>query len=190
MKHLQKLLLVSSFLVLPLHADKHIVVNLSEQKAYAYENKEIVFQGKISSGKKGNETPNGRFKILEKKRKHKSNLYPVKKDGSRGGAKMPYMMRLTNTGYAMHLGYTPKYAASHGCVRLKNKFAQKMYRWAAVGTPVEIKGMAPKRVFDSRAAERRVSKKNKRIGSYTSSYSQSGVRELKYVKGRYNFILQ
>ncbi len=117
---------------------KEIVVDLSEQRAYALEDGYIVFEGRISSGKPGRETPNGEFTIIQKKRKHKSNLWPK----PNGGAKMPYMMRLTNTGIAMHLGYVPNRAASHGCIRLKKGFAQKMYRWATVGTPVYVDGDA------------------------------------------------
>ena len=55
---------------------------------------------------------------------------------------MPYMMRLTNSGIAMHLGYVPNKPASHGCIRLKKGFAQKMYRWASVGTTVYVEGDA------------------------------------------------
>ncbi|SFV56621.1 hypothetical protein MNB_SV-8-190 [hydrothermal vent metagenome] len=123
---------------IPLWAYQEIVVDLSEQKAYAIEDGYIVFEGRISSGKIGRETPNGEFKILQKKRKHVSNLWPK----PNGGAKMPYMMRLTNSGIAMHLGYVPNRPASHGCIRLKNGFAQKMYRWARVGTPVYVEGDA------------------------------------------------
>ena len=54
---------------------------------------------------------------------------------------MDYMLRLTNSGIAMHLGYVPKKGpASHGCIRLKHGFAQHMYRWAEVGTPVYVEG--------------------------------------------------
>jgi len=119
-------------------AYKVIVVDLSEQKAYALEDGYIIFEGRISSGKKGRETPNGEFKIIQKKRHHKSNLWPK----PNGGAKMPYMMRLTNSGIAMHLGYVPNKPASHGCIRLKKGFAQKMYRWASVGTSVYVEGDA------------------------------------------------
>jgi len=97
---------------IPLWAYQEIVVDLSEQKAYAIEDGYIVFEGRISSGKIGRETPNGEFKILQKKRKHVSNLWPK----PNGGAKMPYMMRLTNSGIAMHLGYVPNRPASHGCI--------------------------------------------------------------------------
>ncbi|HHD78307.1 MAG TPA: L,D-transpeptidase [Epsilonproteobacteria bacterium] len=124
------------FISIPVWAYQEIVVDLSIQKAYAIEDGHIVFEGRISSGKKGRETPNGTYTIMQKKRMHRSNLWPKPK----GGAKMPYMMRLTNSGIAMHLGYVPNRPASHGCIRMKNGFAQKMYRWARVGTKVVVEG--------------------------------------------------
>ncbi|KYJ87567.1 L,D-transpeptidase family protein [Sulfurovum riftiae] len=116
---------------------KEIVVDLSEQRAYAIEDGAIVFDGPISTGVRGRETPEGEYRILQKKRHHKSNLWP-KPDG---GAKMDYMLRLSNSGIAMHLGHVPKSGpASHGCIRLKNGFAQRMYEWARVGTYVYVEG--------------------------------------------------
>jgi len=124
---------------IPLWASKEIVVDLSRQKAYAYEGDRLLFEGRISSGMAGRETPVGVFKVLEKKRYHRSNLWPK----PHGGAKMHYMLRLTYDGIAMHLGYVPNRPASHGCVRMKNGFAQKMFRWAEKGIPVIVKGKAP-----------------------------------------------
>ncbi len=121
-----------------LFAKKEVLVDLSVQKAYAMEDGYIVFEGRISSGKEGRETPTGVYKIMQKKRIHVSNLWPKPK----GGAKMPYMLRLTNSGIAMHLGYVPDRAASHGCIRLENGFAQKMFRWARVDTIVYVEGDA------------------------------------------------
>lgn len=116
---------------------KEIVVNLSEQRAYAIEDGEIIFDGPISTGVRGRETPEGQYRILQKKRYHKSNLWPK----PNGGAKMNYMLRLTNSGIAMHLGYVPKSGpASHGCIRLKKGFAQRMYKWAKVGISVYVEG--------------------------------------------------
>lgn len=120
-----------------LYAYKEIVVDLSEQRAYAIEDGEIVFDGPISTGRRGRETPEGQYTILQKKRRHKSNLWPK----PNGGAKMNYMLRLSNSGIAMHLGYVPKSGpASHGCIRMKNGFAQRMYGWARVGIPVYVEG--------------------------------------------------
>jgi len=116
---------------------KEIVVNLSEQRAYAIEDGEIIFDGPVSTGVRGRETPEGQYRILQKKRYHKSNLWPK----PNGGAKMNYMLRLTNSGIAMHLGYVPKSGpASHGCIRLKKGFAQRMFAWAKVGIPVYVEG--------------------------------------------------
>jgi len=120
-----------------LFGGKEIVVDLSEQRAYAIEDGTIMFDGPVSSGARGRETPGGEYRILQKKRHHRSNLWP--KPG--GGAKMDYMLRLSNSGIAMHLGYVPKKGpASHGCIRLKNGFAQRIYSWARVGMAVHIEG--------------------------------------------------
>jgi len=122
-----------------LYAEKFILIDLGLQKGYAYENGDLVMSGRVSTGKKEYRTPTGYYTILEKKRYHKSNLWP-KPDG---GAPMDFMLRLTNTGIAMHLGVVPKWPASHGCIRLKNGFAQNLWKWATVGTQVEVNGVVP-----------------------------------------------
>ena len=119
-----------------LFAQKKVFVDLTLQKAYAIEDGVTIFEGRISSGKRGYETPTGEFKILQKKRKHESNLYPK----PNGGAKMPYMMRLTWDGVAMHQGYVAKRPASHGCIRLRRKFARKLFGWVEKGTVVSVGG--------------------------------------------------
>ena len=141
--YMMKMLILNPIFILyfistTLFSSQYVLVDLTEQMAYAIEDGAVVFEGRISSGKQGHETPEGDFSILQKKRHHKSNLWPKPK----GGAKMPYMMRLTNTGIAMHLGYVPKRAASHGCIRLKKGFAQEMFHWIKVGTRVYVEGDA------------------------------------------------
>lgn len=132
------LLLLCLSLSTSLHAKKEVVVDLTTQKAYAMDNNKIVFEGYISSGEEGRETPTGTFKISEKKVKHKSNLWPK----PNGGAMMPLMQRLGDTPFAMHLGELPGAAASHGCIRLQDGFAQKMFRWTTIGMDVTVKGDA------------------------------------------------
>jgi lipoprotein-anchoring transpeptidase ErfK/SrfK len=53
------------------------------------------------------------------------------------GAQMPYAMFFRG-GYAMHQGYVPPFAASHGCIRLPNGIARTFYENAPVGTPVKV----------------------------------------------------
>ncbi len=123
-------------------ANKKIVVDLSKQEAFAYEDGKLLMKGWISSGKKDFETPKGRYRVLAKEKFHISNEWP-KPDG---GAEMPFMLRLTWSGVAIHLGYVPNFPASHGCVRAKDGLAQELYKWADIGTRVVIKGKEPKRV--------------------------------------------
>jgi len=119
-------------------ASKSIDIDLSNQKIYAKENGRVVFSGSIASGKSGHSTPTGTFRILEKERFHISNKYPEPK----GGAKMPYMHRLTNGGIAIHQGYLPGYPASHGCIRVSKRTALKLWRWSRKGIKVRVYGNA------------------------------------------------
>jgi hypothetical protein len=43
------------------------------------------------------------------------------------------MQRLNWHGVALHGGHIPGYPASHGCIRLPTKFAQKLYEVTEVG---------------------------------------------------------
>jgi len=122
-----------------LHASKRILVDLTHQIAIAYQDGKVMFYGRISSGKPGRETPTGSFHVLEKDIDHISNLWPQPD----GGAEMRYMLRVTRDGVAMHLGNTPDYPASHGCIRMQDGFAQRMFAWAQKWTRIDIVGKAP-----------------------------------------------
>ena len=145
MKKALLLSVLSLALTLSASASQRIVVTLSQQRACAYNGSQTVFSGNISTGKPGHRTPTGYYHVLEKDVDHVSSKYPA----PNGGAKMHYMLRVTGSGIAMHLGYVPNYPASHGCIRMQNGFAQRMYSWAHVGTPVRIIGSPPSRVSRS-----------------------------------------
>ena len=135
-----------------------IVVHLSEQKAYFYKGKHLVGEATVSTGKPGFSTPPGRYHVVSKDRDHVSSEFgdyvdesgnvvnsniDVRKDSKpRGahfdGARMPYCMHF-NRGYAMHEGYVPPFAASHGCIRLPKGMARHFYENAHEGTPVIVK---------------------------------------------------
>jgi hypothetical protein len=51
---------------------------------------------------------------------------------------MPYMQRITWSGIALHEGVLPGYPASHGCVRLTNDFAIRLWHLTKRGTRVVI----------------------------------------------------
>jgi hypothetical protein len=61
-----------------------IVVHLTGQRAFFYKGKTLVGESSISTGRKGFETPPGKYRVIQKDENHASNLYGsyVDKDGS------------------------------------------------------------------------------------------------------------
>jgi hypothetical protein len=51
---------------------------------------------------------------------------------------MPYMQRITWSGIALHAGVVPGHPASHGCIRLKNDFAIRLWHLTKRGARVII----------------------------------------------------
>ena len=80
-------------------------------------------------GADSKETPLGTFPILWKGRNHRSSLYD---------AEMPYTMRLTGDGVAIHGSDVRWGAATHGCIGTPTEFAAKLFEIAKVGTRVLI----------------------------------------------------
>lgn len=107
-----------------------VVISLPLQLAYVYRGGTLIGASTISSGKPGHETPVGGFTILQKRKDHRSNKY--------NDAPMPYMQRLNWYGVALHGGKIPGYPASHGCVRLPMKFAEKLFGVTSLGAYVYI----------------------------------------------------
>jgi len=157
-------------------AAKTIEIDLAHQRLYAKSNGNILFSSRISSGKSGHRTPLGTFRILEKDRFHVSDKYPE----PHGGAKMPYMLRLTNGGIALHQGYVPNYPASHGCIRVPKSTALKLWRWAKVGTRVKVYGDASSFKYSRKSSLKKRTKKyaSKRKHTYAK-------KRYKHSKKRY-----
>ncbi len=186
-----KIVLYFILFTLSIFASKLIKIDLSKQKLYAIENGEVVFSGDISSGKSGHRTPRGTFKVIDKERFHVSNKYPE----PNGGAKMPYMHRLTNFGLAIHQGYLPGYPASHGCIRVSKTTAKKLWRWSHEGIRVKIYGDASnfkpkkkKRVKNKKHIVKKRYKKRVKNKKYIAKrkykpkhYTKKRVRQKRYI---------
>ena len=111
----------------------------------------------VSTGKPGFSTPPGHYTVLSKDADNVSTIFgdyvdryggvvrsniDARKDsrpkGSHfDGARMPYAMFFRG-GYAMHQGYVPPFAASHGCIRIPKGMASQFFEHASVGTPVTV----------------------------------------------------
>ncbi|SNY91866.1 Putative peptidoglycan binding domain-containing protein [Cohaesibacter sp. ES.047] len=108
-----------------------IIISRKDQRARVFRGTEEIATSRVSTGKRGHTTPTGIFSILEKRRRHYSNLY--------NSAPMPYMQRLTWSGIALHQSNSvPGYPASHGCVRLPGGFAKQLFSITERGAHVII----------------------------------------------------
>src|SRR5262249_58580649 len=103
---------------------------LAEQRVTIYSAKGKIMESPVSSGQTGLETPAGIYSIVQKEEDHHSNIY---EDGS-----MPFMERITWTGIALHGGVLPGYPASHGCVRMPEQFAQRIFGLTDIGMRVVV----------------------------------------------------
>jgi lipoprotein-anchoring transpeptidase ErfK/SrfK len=118
---------------------RKIRVNLSRQVLLASEHGKEVFAFDCTSGDSTHPTPLGVFSVQHKHKKYTSHKYKVAMD---------YAM-FFHQGYAIHMSHAvgatsylkyvgADYFGSHGCVRLSEADAKKLFDWTTVGTPVEI----------------------------------------------------
>ena len=148
-----------------LDSNKHIYIDLTNQRLYAKEGDRIIYEFAISSGKWGR-TPTGDFTIWIKLRATRM----------KGGNKalgtfydlpnVPYVMYFYNSeipkyrGYGLHGAYWHNnfgHPMSHGCINISPENAKLLYDWANPptggnttyadnnnpGTPITIYGDAP-----------------------------------------------
>jgi hypothetical protein len=106
------------------------IVSIDDQRITLYDAEGKLVHASVSTGQTGYETPVGIFSVLQKKAEHYSNIYE--------NAAMPHMQRITWSGVALHGGPLPGYPASHGCVRLPFKFAEKIFDLTKLGMRVII----------------------------------------------------
>jgi hypothetical protein len=107
-----------------------VLVSIPLQLAFVWRGSALIGVSSVSTGVAGYDTPTGTFPILEKDKDHHSNLYD--------DAPMPFMLRLTWDGVALHAGKVTGEPASHGCVRLPAAFARKLFDIAGVGATVSV----------------------------------------------------
>jgi lipoprotein-anchoring transpeptidase ErfK/SrfK len=120
-----------------------IVVDLTDQQVTASEAGKVFHICECVSGDADHPTPTGKFKINRKHHPYISRKYKVP---------MNYAMFFTTTGEALHQYHGPapwwllrigrgitKLVGSHGCVRLQESDAEKLYQWARIGASVEVR---------------------------------------------------
>lgn len=104
-------------------------VDLSKQLISVFRGEHEIGTAVILYGTDGKPTPTGNFPILARAVHHRSSLYD---------AEMPYMLRLTHDGVAIHASAVQAGAATHGCIGVPEAFARHLYAAVRRGDPVAI----------------------------------------------------
>lgn len=111
-----------------------IIIDLSTEMLHVYRAGYEIGRAVILYGADEKPTPTGQFTVLERNIAHVSNLY---------GAPMPYMLRLTWDGIAIHGSEVEYGYASHGCIGVPDEFAALLFEQAQLGTNVLIRPANP-----------------------------------------------
>ena len=105
-------------------------VDLGSQLISVFRSGHEIGPAVVLYGADGLPTPTGKFPILAKWKDHKSATY--------GDAPMPYTLRLTNDGVAIHGSNVRWGFATHGCVGVPKDFAAKLFDVVSKGDEVLI----------------------------------------------------
>lgn len=109
-------------------------VDLARQLLSVFRGGHEIGSAVILYGSDGKATPTGSFVILEKNQDYHSRTYD---------APMPYMLRLTSDGVAIHGSNVREGWATHGCIGVPTQFARLLFGAAKKGDPVVIVPVLP-----------------------------------------------
>ncbi len=122
---------------------KRIRVSLQDQIVEAIQDGRVIHRFPCITGAEDHPTDPGTFKIFRKNKEHRSRAYD---------AQMNYAIFFTKDGKAVHQYHGPlglsvvramkrglsDWFGSHGCVRLAEEHARKMFEWTPMSTTVQI----------------------------------------------------
>jgi len=133
-------------------SSKRIEVDLTNQRVYAYDNNQLIYNFLVSTGLWGR-TPTGTFRIWTKLRATRMSGGSTALGTYYNLPNVPYTMFFYNdkvsksAGYSLHGTYWHNnfgHPMSHGCVNMKTEEAALIFAWADIeSTPIVIYGTAP-----------------------------------------------
>jgi lipoprotein-anchoring transpeptidase ErfK/SrfK len=115
-----------------------VLANTADHYMNVYRNGKLFAHWPISTGKPGDETPNGTYLTIEK-------ANPVEMVGPGYDIEVPWSVRFTWSGDYLHDAYWSVgdqgfENVSHGCVNMSPENAETFYEMAVPGDPVKIVG--------------------------------------------------
>lgn len=116
---------------------RRIEINLSSQRAYLFENNEVVNSWAVSTGLPGTPTPTGNFKVFAHTEMQDMGCY---EGAPYCTENVPWITWFTTNigfhGTYWHSNYGQR--MSHGCVNLPIDLAKYVYDWSPVGLEVAV----------------------------------------------------
>lgn len=130
---------------LPLITDRHILIDISDLRLYAYEGETLVYNFPCSTGIDSSPTIPGRFQVLGKEENayasswdlwmpHFLGIYRSGPDFTNGVHGLPTL----SSGALLWAGYLGNRRISYGCIVIGLQEAAILYDWAELGTLVII----------------------------------------------------
>ena len=116
-----------------------VAVNLETQTLSVFRDGHEIGTSVILYGAHEKPTPLGEFSVKTKLEHHRSSTY---------GAPMPYTLRLTDDGVAIHGSDVKWGRATHGCIGVPTKFAALLFKQVKVGDKVLVE----RRRFEERGS--------------------------------------
>jgi hypothetical protein len=104
-------------------------IDLSQQLLSVFRGTDEIGTAVILYGAPSKPTPQGRFTVIAKATDHYSRSYD---------APMPFMLRLTDDGVAIHASQVRADGATHGCLGVPMRFAQLLYSVASLGDEIYV----------------------------------------------------
>jgi lipoprotein-anchoring transpeptidase ErfK/SrfK len=134
-----------------------VLVSVADRKLAVIEGGKVIATFSVAVGASTSPSPTGKFQIVNRVSNptyyHPGTVIPSGKDNPVGTR----WIGLNQKGYGIHGTNAPKsvgHAASHGCIRLRNRDVERLFTMLRVGDAVEIHGERDEQVaqvFGSRA---------------------------------------
>lgn len=125
------------------------VVSLVDRKLAVTENGKVIAIFQVAVGAAASPSPTGEFRIVNRVSNptyyHPGTVIPSGKDNPVGTR----WIGLSQKGYGIHGTNVPRSigrAASHGCIRLRNRDIERLFTMLRVGDAVEIHGVRDSQV--------------------------------------------
>lgn len=161
--------------VTPVRDTRVVVVSLADRKLAVTERGNVLAQFQVAVGARVSPSPLGEFTIVTRVANptyyHHGSVIPTGKDNPVGTR----WIGLSKKGYGIHGTNAPRsigHAASHGCIRLRNRDMEQLFTMVQVGDLVEIYGER-----DEEVAQIFGSKADDTTAALTQSATMTGAQE-------------